>query len=108
MCSIVVATRPQGDGHTIWPVLSVVSLGCTDNPLSGMKPASDLSSHKGTDAAVAAATGNKGHRELPSEYYTYSILQIVFIFTAYHNYYGCISNLQLKSFKIVTMILLMA
>ena len=59
MCSIVMATTPQEHEHTIWFVLSVVSIGCTDNPFNGMKPASDLSSHKGTDAPVVMATGNK-------------------------------------------------
>ena len=61
MCSIVVTTRPQGDGHTDWFALSVMvgTAGCTGNPLSGMKPASDLSSHKGTDASVVTAKETK-------------------------------------------------
>lgn len=72
MCSIMVTTRPQEDGHTIWFELSVmVGTGCTGNPLSGMKPASDLSSHKGTDASVVMATGNKEHREIPSTPHTH-------------------------------------
>ena len=104
MCSIVVTTRPQGDGHTDWFALSVMvgTAGCTGNPLSGMKPASDLSSHKGTDASVVTAKETKHGITLHTSYICYSTLRHC---TTQLSCTCMLIKVTPKSFKIVTMML---
>ena len=52
--------------HTLQLALSVVTAGCTINPLSGMKPANDLSSHRGTAVPVVNVTTGTNAGDYPN------------------------------------------